>query len=120
MRRNAKYNSCCKCKDNINISGKKIDPISYWWRNKIKTDGMWPENADEPTKNKNTKLTNNKNVIKLNDLAKKNRLFSKKFKKACAELGVEPIITNMHFKNKDGIRLSTLETFNQISGILGD
>lgn len=64
-------------------------------------------------------------AIKLSSLMNKPGVLSKKFRKACAKLGVELIVTTMHFETLDNVtgvvkRLPTLDTFNEIIDIIED
>jgi len=52
--------------------------------------------------------------IKISDLMNHTGVLSKKFKKACIELGVTPVITDMHFETVDGKVVSIIDTFNKI------
>lgn len=56
--------------------------------------------------------------IKISDLMNRRGVLSKKFKNACIELGVTPVVTDMHFETIDGKVVSIIDTFNKIFDVI--
>ena len=93
---------------NINIVKKLLGEI----------ESQQPTTIPEKIRDSQYVVQHHDTFININELMWHNGVLSKKFKKACDEIGVVPVITNMHFKITHGAPMSIIDTFIKIFKII--